>query len=81
MAAQEGWPKTTPDWAYTKMSEERIIRRFLSDLRPSQSPSQTDWARIERQTDAEIVEQIASDPDVAPLLNAEWFARADVRVS
>lgn len=51
---------------------ERIPRRSLSDRRTGW----TDWARIDRQTDEEIAASVASDPDAAPLLTEEWFAKA-----
>lgn len=56
------------------MSGKRITRRSLSDL----GTSQTDWSRVNATTDADIDRQIAEDPDTAPELTAEWFARADV---
>ena len=52
------------------MSDTRMTRRSLSDRRIGQ----TDWTRVDRQTDREIEEQIASDQDAAPLVTAEWLA-------
>ncbi len=54
------------------MNEENIVNRTLSDPRPGRS----DWQRVTAQTDEEIAANIAADPDAAPLLDAEWFARA-----
>jgi len=56
------------------MSETHITRRSLSGRRTGR----TDWDRLDRQSDAEINERAASDPDAAPLLTAEWLARAEV---
>ncbi len=36
----------------------------------------TDWARIDALTDEDIAAAIRDDPDVAPELDAEWFATA-----
>jgi len=36
----------------------------------------TDWARIDSLTDEDIATAIRDDPDVAPELDAEWFASA-----
>lgn len=56
------------------MSETHITRRSLNDRRTGQ----TDWKRLSRQSDAEIKEAAASDPDAAPLLTAERLAQAEV---
>ena len=37
-----------------------------------------DWARIDAITDAEIDAQIAADPDVAPIADDAFFARASL---
>src|SRR4051812_40238581 len=55
------------------MKEENIVRVSLSDL-PRRG--KTDWRRIHALTDREIEDAIASDPDAAPLLDAEWFRTA-----
>lgn len=36
----------------------------------------TDWARVDALTDADIEKAVAEDPDAAPLLDEEWFAKA-----
>jgi uncharacterized protein (DUF4415 family) len=36
----------------------------------------TDWARVDALTDEDIAAAIRDDPDVAPELDAEWFATA-----
>ncbi len=56
------------------MSEARITQRSLREPRPSA----TDWDRLANQTDEDIGNQAASDPDAAPLMSAEWLARATV---
>lgn len=40
------------------------------------SKRKTDWARVDKLTDAEIRRAIRSDPDAAPELDAAWFRRA-----
>ena len=35
-----------------------------------------DWERFRRKTDKEIRVDIAADPDAAPELDAQWFAKA-----
>ena len=45
---------------------------------PLKHRDRTDWARVERLTDAEIEEAVASDPDAAPILTEEWFRQAQV---
>ena len=42
------------------------------------SPLETDWARVDAMTDAEVLEAARSDPDAQPV-SAEWFARAAKR--
>lgn len=39
---------------------------------------ETDWERLGRETDDDILAAIAADPDAAPPLDAAWFARARV---
>ena len=56
------------------MNETHITRRFLRD----RQTGRTDWERVDRQSDAETHEQAASDPDAAPLMTADWLARAEV---
>ena len=36
----------------------------------------TDWSRFDAMTDEDIAAQIRDDPDVAPELDADWFATA-----
>jgi uncharacterized protein (DUF4415 family) len=36
----------------------------------------TDWARVDALTDEDIAAAIRDDPDVAPELDAAWFASA-----
>ena len=56
------------------MSEERIVRRTLTD----RQKGRTDWARVDALTDADIEKAIAEDPDAAPILDDEWFRTAEV---
>lgn len=45
------------------MSQERIVRRTLGDVRDDQ----TDWARLAAMTEEEIEANALSDPDAQPL--------------
>lgn len=56
------------------MSDKNITRRSLRDRRRGK----TDWARLRHQTDEEIAAQAAANPDVAPIAEPGWIARADV---
>jgi len=44
-----------------------------------QAIRETDWARIDAQTDEEIIRNVASDPDAAPLLTDAETAAGLVR--
>ncbi len=50
------------------MSEERIVRRKLSDTHKGK----TDWARVDAMTEEEIDEAARSDPDAQPTDAAFW---------
>jgi len=52
------------------MSEERIIRRTLTERRKGR----TDWARVEALPDSAI----AADADAAPALDDKWFRTAEL---
>jgi uncharacterized protein (DUF4415 family) len=56
------------------MSEERIIRRTLTDRRKGG----TDWDRVKALSDEDIDAAIAADPDAAPVLDEEWFRTAQL---
>ncbi|MGH7662847.1 MAG: BrnA antitoxin family protein [Gemmatimonadaceae bacterium] len=46
--------------------------------RKSRTKDRTDWARVDRLSDADIERAVAGDPDAAPILSAEWFSGARV---
>jgi uncharacterized protein (DUF4415 family) len=48
-------------------------RRIVS---PSPGRGKTDWERVRSLTDKEIEDSVRSDPDVAPILDEEWFRTA-----
>lgn len=53
------------------------VKRIFADTRSlARHHGKTDWARVDALTDREIEEAIASDPDAAPILDAEWFRNA-----
>jgi uncharacterized protein (DUF4415 family) len=45
-------------------------------LRVAAERAQTDWARVDALTDADIEAAVRDDPDAAPILDADWFASA-----
>jgi uncharacterized protein (DUF4415 family) len=53
-----------------------IVRRSAKQV--GKHKGRVDWTRVKRTTDREIADQIASDPDTAPILNEEWFRTARV---
>lgn len=50
------------------MSEERIVRRTLGDVRGDR----TDWARVDAMTEEEIDAAARSDPDAQPTTEEDW---------
>jgi uncharacterized protein (DUF4415 family) len=54
------------------------VKKDSSKLRSLSSVDRPriDWARVDALTDADIAAAIRDDPDVAPELDAEWFASA-----
>jgi len=55
------------------MKSGSTIKRYkLGD----RTGDRTDWARVDALTDEEIEKAVAEDPDAAPLLDEEWFAKA-----
>ncbi len=58
------------------MSEGPLIRKSADQLKAGG----TDWETLERLTDGEIEAAIASDPDAAPELDAEWFRNAVIGI-
>jgi uncharacterized protein (DUF4415 family) len=54
------------------VSAKRIVRRTPSSPRRGR----TDWKRVRALTDKEIEDDVRSDPDVAPILDEEWFRTA-----
>ena len=53
---------------------DSVTRRSLKDL----GKGRTDYPRLDRMTDAGIDAAIADDPDAAPVLDADWFAEAEL---
>ena len=45
---------------------------------PRKHRDRSDWARVDRLTDADIEAAVAADPDAAPILTEEWFRQATV---
>lgn len=61
------------------MSEKRIVRRSLAEIKASRGRDQTDWERLRNMTDEEIERAIADDPDADIGLDADW-SDADIIV-
>jgi uncharacterized protein (DUF4415 family) len=55
------------------MSETHITRRARG-----RTPVKQELERLDRISDEDIADAVASDPDAAPLLPASWFESADV---
>jgi uncharacterized protein (DUF4415 family) len=49
------------------MKKETIVTRKWGDRRKGK----TDWARVDKLTDADIAKAVASDPDAAPI-DIDW---------
>jgi uncharacterized protein (DUF4415 family) len=54
------------------MKKQRIVRYIPREG----DKGRTDWERIRRQTDEDIARAVASDPDAAPIMPAEWWREA-----
>lgn len=58
------------------MSEERIVRYTIQEIREKRAKGelkgQTDWARVDAQTDADIEAAMRSDPDWQDDIDADW---------
>jgi len=50
-----------------KMKKETIVTRKWGDRRKGK----TDWARVDRLTDADIAKAVANDPDAVPI-DIDW---------
>lgn len=57
------------------MKEKNIIKKSLG----GNQASKTDWSRFDAITDEEIRAAIADDPDAAPILDKEWFIKAELK--
>ncbi|MBV5265167.1 BrnA antitoxin family protein [Pinisolibacter aquiterrae] len=58
------------------MSEERIVRYTIQEIREKRAKgelkSQTDWARVDALTDADIEAAMRADPDWQDDLDPDW---------
>lgn len=58
------------------MSKERIVRYTLSEIREKRASgelkSETDWARVDALTDADIEAAMRADPDWQHDLDLDW---------
>ena len=53
---------------------ETVTRRSLKEA----VKGRTDWARVDKISDAGIDAAIAGDSDAAPVLDSDWFAEAEL---
>ena len=59
------------------MSEERIVRYSLDEIREKIARGRTDWARVDAMTDEDIDRAMRDDPDWAGFEDIDW-AKAEV---
>ncbi len=57
------------------MSVKRTIRR---SIRPKPTASKPNRNRVAAPSDAQIEKAVRSDPDAAPIANADWFRKAKI---
>lgn len=60
------------------MSKETTTDFSLDSGSRKPEAGKTDWAAVDALTDAEVERAIAEDPDAAPALDADWFAKARI---
>lgn len=55
-------------------------KAYIEQSDGSYKPSEagTDWGRLAAMTDKDIEQAIKSDPDATPILEKEWFERAEL---
>jgi len=66
----QGEPAGATEMVYVKLTREMAEKAIR----------ETDWARLDAQTDEEIAANIASDPDAPPLMTGAMMASGVVRV-
>jgi len=54
--------------------KEHVTRRSLKEA----VKGRTDWKRVDKLSDADIDAAVASDADAAPVIDADWFAEAEL---
>ena len=54
------------------MSNDRIVRRS----RAGSKPAAVDWSEFDALTDENIASAVRDDPDASPLVDEEWFQKA-----
>jgi hypothetical protein len=61
------------------MSETNIVRMSEEEVRKrvADGEDRTDYERLRGLTDEEIEEAVRSDPDAPPLLDEDWFEKAE----
>jgi uncharacterized protein (DUF4415 family) len=72
-------PKPTRRSRTIKRSKRTAPTEHIVEYKPGMR-GRTDWARLDRMTDAEIDQQIKADPDVAPEFDESWMANAEMVV-
>lgn len=57
------------------MKQKRTIERSTPDKRRK---GKTDWKSLAARSDREVRSAVRTDPDAAPVADAEWFRRARI---
>ena len=61
-----------------RLREDNVVVQIMDDGSEVPIKSETDWARVQALTDADIEKAAACDPDDAPLLTDDQLAKARV---
>jgi putative transcriptional regulator len=59
-----------------RLREDGVVVQIMPDGSEVPLEDRTDWARVDAMTDEEIERAVAEDPDAAPILSDEEWARA-----
>jgi hypothetical protein len=73
------WFTATDHGEHEKMSEKDIVRMSAEEARRRREAgeSRTDYERLRNLTDEEIEQAVRDDPDAPPLLDEDWFEKAE----
>jgi hypothetical protein len=73
------WFTATDHGEHEKMGEQNIVRMSAEEARRRREAgeSRTDYERLRNLTDEEIEQAVRDDPDAPPLLDEDWFEKAE----